>query len=51
MLSKEAKDYIISNMDIKDYFVEKINGSPVSDKDLIPSLDHPYDHFIVRASI
>lgn len=49
--SKSGKDYILTNLEIKDYRIEKINGEIAGEGDLLPSDEHPYDHFIVNAQM
>lgn len=49
VLNQEAKDFIMTNLKINAYSVEKINGERIKDQDMLPSLEHPFDHFVVRA--
>jgi hypothetical protein len=46
----ELKDHIITTLEIKEYGLELIDGSP-SNKELLPNDRHPYDHFIVKAKL
>lgn len=48
-LVKSNKDAILSNLEFKEYSIRKVNGELATEKDLIPSDEHPYDHFIVTA--
>lgn len=59
----ETKDYIISDLEIRNAQIRKIDGSVIIDCDkqttkidekkllLLPSDDHPYDHYLVTATI
>jgi hypothetical protein len=48
-LVKENKDAILSNFEFKEYAIKKVNGENATENDLLPSDEHPYDHFIVTA--
>lgn len=59
----ETKDYIISDLEIRNAQIRKIDGSVIIDCEkqttktdekkllLLPSDDHPYDHYLLTATI
>ena len=49
--TSEAKDFILSNLPIKDYSVDVITGEKMCEKELLPNNRHPFDHFLVVANI
>lgn len=51
ILVQESKDKIISNFPIKDHYISYINGHKINKDSLVPSDDHPFDHFVVVAEI
>jgi len=51
VLSKSGKDYVLTNLDLKGYRIEKINGELAKETDMLPSYEHPFDHFVVHVSI
>lgn len=50
-LSKCAKDFILTNLNIKEYSVQTIDGKPADLNMLLPTDLHPFDHFVVNALI
>ncbi len=49
-----AKDYFFSNIELKSSEIKMLNAkgeeTTVDDKALLPNSNHPYDHYIVKAS-
>lgn len=51
LIVMENKDQIISDLKIKKFHVVMISGGKVSEKTYLPSDEHPFDHFLVYATI
>lgn len=47
----ESKDKVISNLKIEKGAVRYINSTEASSKSLIPTNEHPFDHFVVMATL
>ena len=47
----ESKDKIISTMKILDGKISYINGAEPSKNNLVPTDEHPFDHFVVVANL
>jgi uncharacterized membrane protein len=45
----ESKDKIISNLKILEGKISYINGKVPSKENLVPTNEHPFDHFVVVA--
>lgn len=50
VLIQEAKDYILTNEQLRDGKVETIKESSALEN-LLPNENHPFDHFIVTATV
>lgn len=50
-LVQETKDYIISTGQLSKVRIMKIDGTETNSNDLLPTNAHPYDHFLVMASV
>ena len=48
---RESKDKIISTMSLTAGRISYITGEQPSDKNLVPTNEHPFDHFIVSARL
>ena len=46
----EVKDHIISTLAIKDHRTALVDGKEAKDT-LLPNNEHPYDHFILEATL
>ena len=48
---RESKDKIISTMKITGGKISYITGAEPSTQNLVPTDEHPFDHFVVMATI
>ncbi len=48
---EESKDKIISNLPMSKQAIKLISGKVADEKDQLPQDSHPFDHFVVMATL